>query len=78
MAEGHVAERSLVTGLTGHVTPNSIILGDQGGTLTILNVSRMISPPGQTDKAIFEIDQQGTRYIAKCWGPRHDRAYVYH
>lgn len=78
VAEGHVAEGSLVTGLTGNVTPNSIILSDQGGALTILNVSRMISHPGQTDKAIFEINQQGTRYIAKCWGPRYERAYVYH
>ncbi|KAJ5758660.1 hypothetical protein N7520_005816 [Penicillium odoratum] len=34
----------------------------------------MISKPGQTDKAIFVIDQQGTCYIAKCWGPRHERA----
>lgn len=63
-----------MTGLTGNVTTNSIILSDQGGALTIVNVSQMISRPGQTDKAIFKIDQQGTRYIAKCWGPRHERA----
>lgn len=78
VAEGHVDEGGLVTGLTGNVNQNSIILSDPGGALTILNVSRMISGPGQTDKAIFEIDQQGARYIAKCWGPRHDREYVYH
>jgi hypothetical protein len=78
VAGGHVSESSLVTGLTGNITPNSIILSDQGGALTILNVSRMISRPGQTGKAIFEIDQQGTRYIAKCWDPTLDEEYIYH
>jgi hypothetical protein len=78
VAEGHVTQSSLVTGLTGNITPNSIILSDRGGELTILNVSRMISCPGQTGKAIFEIDQQGTRYIAKCWDPTLDEEYVYH
>ncbi|KAH1447064.1 hypothetical protein KXX16_001993 [Aspergillus fumigatus] len=69
----HVAERSLVTGLTGNITPNSIILSDPRGALAILNVSRMISRPSETDKAIFEIDQQGTRYIVKCWGPKLEK-----
>ncbi|KAJ5182669.1 hypothetical protein N7492_000285 [Penicillium capsulatum] len=27
-----------------------------------------------TDKAFFEIERQGKRYIVKCWSPRHDRA----
>ncbi|KAH2643829.1 hypothetical protein KXV79_004719 [Aspergillus fumigatus] len=71
----HVAERSLVTGLTGNITPNSIILSDPRGALAILNVSRMISRPSETDKAIFEIDQQGTRYIVKCWGPKLEKEY---
>lgn len=33
----------------------------------------MISRPSETDKAIFEIDQQGTRYIVKCWGPKLEK-----
>ncbi|KAJ5675023.1 uncharacterized protein N7477_004957 [Penicillium maclennaniae] len=72
--KNYTAEGSLVTGMTGNITPNSIILSGQGGALTVLNISRIISGPRQTDKAIFEIDQQGTRYIAKCWGPIHEGA----
>lgn len=68
------AEGSLVTGLNANVTPNTIILNHQGGALSILNVSRRISPPSQTDKALFEIEHQGTRHIVKCWSPRHNRA----
>ncbi|CAG8902924.1 unnamed protein product [Penicillium egyptiacum] len=70
----HATEGSLVTGLNVSVTPNTIILSHQGGALSILNVSRRISPPSQTDKALFEIEHQGTRHIVKCWSPRHDRA----
>lgn len=69
----HVAQGSLVTGVTENVGPNSIILSDQREALTIVNVSRMISSPRHKNKAIFEINQQGTRYIAKCWGPGHER-----
>ncbi|KUM66252.1 hypothetical protein ACN42_g862 [Penicillium freii] len=69
-----VSEGSLVTGLNVNVTPNTIILGHQGGALSFLNVSRGISPPSQTDKALFEIEYQGTHQIVKCWSPRHDRA----
>lgn len=67
-----------MTGLTGNITPNSIILSDPRGALAILNVSRMISRPSETDKAIFEIDLQGTRYIVKCWGPKLEKEYVCH
>ncbi|OOQ81584.1 hypothetical protein PEBR_42356 [Penicillium brasilianum] len=68
----YAAEGSLVAGLNG-ITPHSIILGDQQGSLTVLNVTRKLSPPSQSDKAIFEINQEGTRYIVKCWGPQHER-----
>ncbi|KAI1838429.1 hypothetical protein DTO006G1_3690 [Penicillium roqueforti] len=70
----HAIEGSLVTGLNGNVTPNTIILGHQGRAISILNVSRRISPPSHTDKALFEIEHQGTRHIVKCWSPRQDRA----
>lgn len=61
-----------MTGVTENVGPNSIILSDQRGALTIVNVSRMISSHRHKNRAIFEIDQQGTRYIAKCWGPEQE------
>ncbi|PKX98166.1 uncharacterized protein P174DRAFT_415924 [Aspergillus novofumigatus IBT 16806] len=58
VAEGHVPS------LVGNIIPNSIILSDQGGTLTILNVSRMIPQyRGQTDRAIFEIDRAGKKCL---------------
>lgn len=67
-------EGSSGTGQNVTVTPNAIIVSRGEGSLSVLNVSRRISSFRQTDKALFELDYEGTRCIVKCWGPRHDRA----
>ncbi|KAJ5213600.1 hypothetical protein N7449_000769 [Penicillium cf. viridicatum] len=55
-----------------HITTESILVGSDGVASHIVNCVELLSSPRLGyQKAVFEVESGGVRYIAKCWS--HDR-----